>query len=58
MYNYKHSTWFWLQDKPHSAENNARLAFDCFKKFESKLLETNLQRYQKSFNSAKVYKKF
>ena len=54
MHNNEHNTWFWLQDKHHSAENNFRLAFDFFEKFESKLLKTNLQQYQKSFTSVKV----
>ena len=54
MHNFKHSTWFWLKNKPHSAENYFRLAFDCSKKFESILLKTNLQRYKKSFTSVKV----
>ena len=58
MHNNYHNTWFWLQNKPHSAKNDFRLAFDFFEKFESQLLETNLQRYQKSFTSEKIYKKF
>ena len=60
-------TWYLLADhdvkkKEKKISNlkkkEIRLFFDFFEKFESKLLETNLQRYQKSFTSVKIYKKF